>query len=176
MHERHFRRVARGVKHAFTEECPRQGDAVKPADERIAVIDFDAMAVAALMQLAVEVPDARVDPGAAAAGVRRRTAGDHRIEVAVDGYRETVRPHRAREPRGEVETVQREDAALRGLNPVETVVVGAFRHGKDAAGIGLEQDLGRYFDGGAVAVGHGLSCNGTGSSITYDNSGRKRCD
>ena len=79
-------------------------------------------------------------------GSRLGAAVDHRVEVAVDGDLEAVRAHGAREPRRDVEALERNDAALVRLDPIERRVVGAFRHRKDAAGIGLEQHLRRDLD------------------------------
>jgi len=42
--------------------------------------------------------------------------------------------------------VERQDAAPLGLDPIERIVLGALSHGKDAAGIGLEQHLRRDLD------------------------------
>jgi hypothetical protein len=55
-----------------------------------------------------------------------------------------------------VEAIEGNDAALLRLDPVERRVVRAFRHRKDAAGIGLEQDLRRDFDEGSFPVGHAI--------------------
>src|SRR5262249_62114262 len=50
--------------------------------------------------------------------------------------------------------LERNDTAQVRLDPIERRVIRAFRHGKDAAGIGLEQHLRRDFDESGFAVGH----------------------
>ena len=85
MHQRDLRGVARGVKHALAEEGASQADAVEPADEVVALPGLDAVAMAELVQPAIEVADALVDPGVLAARLRRGAAGDRGLERGVDG-------------------------------------------------------------------------------------------
>src|SRR5689334_8047980 len=106
----------------------------------------------AFIELAVEVADAVVDPGASAPGVGRRAAVHHGLEVAVDRHREAVGAHGADQPRRYVEPVERNDPALFRLDPVESMVVGAFGHREDPAGIGLQQDFRGDVYAGAVAA------------------------
>ena len=47
--------------------------------------------------------------------------------------------------------VERDDAALLRLDPIERRVVGALRHREDAAGVGLEQDFRRDVDGALIS-------------------------
>ena len=49
MHQRDLGSVARAVEHAFAEEGAAERDAVEPADQIVAVIDFDAVAMAVLI-------------------------------------------------------------------------------------------------------------------------------
>jgi hypothetical protein len=60
-------------------------------------------------------------------------------------------------------TIERNDAAHLRLDPIERRVVGAVRHGKDAASIGLEQHFRRDLDEGGFAVGH-LGALGSGET------------
>ena len=55
---------------------------------------------------------------------------------------------------GHVEAVERNDATPLRFDPIKGRVLGAFGHGEDAAGIGLQQDLGRDVDQCRLAVGH----------------------
>src|SRR5437899_5616437 len=80
MHQRDLRGVARAVEHALAEESAAERDAVETADERVAVIDLDAVAMAAVVELAIEHADARVDPGARTPGLRFRAAVEHGVE------------------------------------------------------------------------------------------------
>ena len=88
MHQRDFGCVAGAVEHALAEKSAPQADAVEAADQFIAVVDLDRVAVAAFVELAVEVADASIDPGAGAAGHRLRAAVEHSIEIAIDDDRE----------------------------------------------------------------------------------------
>ena len=58
MHQRDLGGVARAMEHALAEERAAERDAVEPADQRIAVIDLDGVAMAVLEELAVEPADA----------------------------------------------------------------------------------------------------------------------
>src|SRR5437870_5079351 len=100
------------------------------------------MAVADAVQAEIEIADAAVDPGAGAALLRLGAAVDHRLEIAIAHDRETFGTHRAGEPARHVEPVERYDAALLRLDPIERRILGAFRHRENAARIGLEQHLG----------------------------------
>ena len=48
MHQRDLGGVARAVEHALAEEGAAERDAVEPADQLVAVIDLDGVAMAAL--------------------------------------------------------------------------------------------------------------------------------
>ena len=61
---------------------------------------------------------------------------------------------RAREPPGHVHLVERKDAAVLWLDPVERRVLRALGHGEDAAGVRLEQHLRRDLDDDVVARSH----------------------
>jgi hypothetical protein len=89
--------------------------------------------------------------------VRPGAAVDHRLEIAIADDRVGFRPHRAGKPPGNVEGIQRNDAAQFRLDPVKRRVVGTLRHGKDAAGIGLEQHFGGDVYVGGIAAGHGIA-------------------
>ena len=65
--ERDLARVARSGEHALAEEGAAEMHAVKPADERAVLPDLDRVAMAEREQLAIEAPDAPVDPGRAPA-------------------------------------------------------------------------------------------------------------
>ena len=86
-------------------------------------------------------------------------AVDDGIEIAVDHDGEAVGAHGARQAVRHVEAIERNDAAPFRFDPIERRIVGAFRHGKDAAGIGLEQHLRRDVDECGFAAGHGTSFN-----------------
>ena len=110
--------------------------------------------MAALVKLAVEHADACIDPGAGTARLGLGTAVEHAVEIAVDGHGEAIGAHGAGKPRRHVKAVERDDAAHFRLDPIERRVIGALGHGKDAAGIGLEQHFRRDLDEGGFAIGH----------------------
>src|SRR6202008_4919984 len=99
-------------EHALAEEGAAEGDAVESADQRVAVVDLDAVAVAPLVELTIEAVDAPVDPGARAARPRFGAAIEHAVEIAVDGDGELIGPHRAGEPCWHMKAVERDDPAL----------------------------------------------------------------
>ena len=158
MHQRDFGRVALEVEHAFAEKRAPEPHAVETADQFFAIINFDPVAMADLVQPRVERTDARIDPGAGAVLAGRGAAVEHGGEVTIDVNLVTIRAHGAGEAARQVKVVERDDAALFRLDPVERGVVGILRHRKDAAGIGLEQHIRRDFDKsgfpGAFFAGH----------------------
>src|SRR3954470_16494756 len=162
MHERYLRSVAGAMEHAFAEEHTSERDAVEAADQHLAVIDLDAVAMTAIVQLAIKMPDTVVDPGTLPADLRLSAAVDDRFEIAIDCDRKAVRPHRAGEPAGDVKAVEWNDAALLRLDPIQRRILGAFRHRKDAAGISLQQHFRGDLDKRGLAIGHG-SCPRVGA-------------
>ena len=64
MHERNFRGITGTVEHALAEKRASETDAVEPADQFVAVIDLDGVAVTPLVKLSVEIANAGIDPGA----------------------------------------------------------------------------------------------------------------
>src|SRR5208282_4305672 len=153
--------VAGAVEHALAEKSASEADAVEAADQRAAFVNLNRVAISALVEPAVEVTDASVDPGAGAPGHRLRAAVEYGIEIAVDGDRETIGTHRACEAVRHVEPIQRNDAPPFWLDPIEGRVFRAFGHRKDAAGIGLQQHLGRDVDERGFAAGHGVRLTGS---------------
>ena len=142
------------MEHALAEKGAGQADPIKPADERIGVIDLDRVTMPALEQGAIELADSGVDPGPAAAGLGLGAAIDDGVEIAVAHDAKAPAAQRAGEPRRHVEALERQDAPALGLDPIERRVLGALGHREDAAGIGLEQHLGRDLDLRALSVGH----------------------
>ena len=91
MHQRDFRGVARAMKHTLAEKRAAERDAVKSADQLVAVIDFDAVAMAVVIQAAVALAEAGMEPGAVGLGG---------CVVLVQGGRTQLRPVAApEEPR-----------------------------------------------------------------------------
>ena len=117
MHQRHFRRVAGAMEHALAKEGPPEAHPIKAADEIAVLPDLDAVAVSELVKPDIEIADALVDPGVVAAGLRRRAAGDNRLEGGIDGDTKGIRAHGAGQPRGDAETLKRNHAAHFRLDP-----------------------------------------------------------
>src|SRR5258708_6489586 len=99
------------VGHARAEERATERDAVKAPDEGFAVVDFEAVAMTSIVQLAIEHADARVDPRARAAGAGLGAALEHRVEVAVDGDGEAVRAPGAGPAGRQRETIRQDKPA-----------------------------------------------------------------
>src|SRR6185369_6996745 len=76
MHEGDLRSIARAVKHALAEEGAAEAYAVEAAHEFGALIHFDGMAVAAVVELTIEAADADVDPRPAPPWHRLCAAGN----------------------------------------------------------------------------------------------------
>src|SRR5262245_9601505 len=156
MHKRDLGSISRPVEHALTKERATESNPIATAHEVFALVNLKTMAMAPLVELAIEHADAGIDPSARPARAGLGTPLEHSFEVAIDSDGETVGAHRAREPTWHVEAIEGNDAAFLRLDPVERRIVRALGHGKDAAGIGLEQDLRRDFNERALAVGHAI--------------------
>ena len=159
MHQRDLRCVAGAMEHALAEEGAAERNAIETADQRIAVIDFDAVGMPVVVEAAVDLADAAVDPGFGAVLLGFGAALDRAVEIPVDPDGIGRRAHGARQPRGDVKAIERNDAAHLRLDPIERRILGALCHREDAAGIGLEQHFRRDLDNGAFAVGHQESQN-----------------
>ncbi len=89
--------VARLGEHALAEERAPQVNAVKAADHLPGLPDLHGVAMAKREQLTIQATNAVVDPGAAPAGARRRTAVDDTFEVVIDLDLESTPANGARE-------------------------------------------------------------------------------
>src|SRR3569623_1144222 len=136
MNERHLGGVAAAVKHTFAEKCSAEGHAIKPACKVVVVPSLDAMAMPDLMQRAIKLADAVVDPSVLTSRLGSRAFADDALESGVDCDAITFQADGAGKARGNVQAVERKDAALLWLYPEKSGVVGAFRHREDATGIG----------------------------------------
>ncbi len=123
---------------------------VKPAGQCAVLPDLDRVAMTECKQLAIEAPDAFVDPGRAPAQTGRCAAVDHRLEIPIDPDLEAAIADGADKPPRNMHPVERKNAAPLRLDPIKSVVLRALGHGKDAAGIGFEKHLRRDLDGDIV--------------------------
>ncbi len=154
VHQGDLRGVARVAEHALAEKRAAKAHAVKPAHQPVAVIRLDRMAVPNVVEAAIELADAHIDPGARSPRGGRGAAVDHAVEITIRNNGVALGFHQARKPRRDMETVERDHAALLGLDPVERRIFRALGHGKNPARIGLEQHLRRDFDRSGIATGH----------------------
>ena len=104
---------------------------------------LDGVDMAEPEQFAEDLADAAVDPGLRPVGLGLGAGRDDMVELAVDADLEAVGPQRARQPRGEMEAVERDHAAQFRLDPEQARIVGAFGHREDAGGIGAQHHFGR---------------------------------
>ena len=144
--ERDLARITRLREHALAEKCPAEMHAIEAADQLIVLPDLYCVAMPEGKEIGIEAADAAVDPSASPAGTRRGATLDDRVEIIVDPDLEAALSDSASKPSRHMHLVERQDAPPLGLDPIERVVLGAFRHGKDSAGIGLEQHLRRDLD------------------------------
>ena len=56
-----------------------------------------------------------------------------------------------------IDGIERKNAAVLRFDPIERGVIGAFGHGKDAARVGLQEDLRRDLDDDVVGRSHGAA-------------------
>src|SRR5690606_4818335 len=97
--------------------------AVESADQTPVAPGLDGVAVAAGEEIAIELADARVDPGLRPLRrVRPGAAVDDAGKIRVDADLEGICGNRARETAGQVEAVQWKDAALFRLDPEQVRV------------------------------------------------------
>src|ERR1700720_1530910 len=80
MDQRDLGRVARAVEHALAEESAAKGHAVESADEIVPLVDFEAVAMPPLVELAIERADSCVDPVTRSARPGVGASLEHRIE------------------------------------------------------------------------------------------------
>src|SRR5262245_47576328 len=152
--ERHLAGIARVREHALPKKGAVEGHAVEPALQPAAGPSLHRVAVAGTEEIAVEPADPAIDPGRATSRPRGGAAVDHGFEVVIDFDLVAALPHRAGEAAGNVHGGERQDAPLLRLDPIERGVIAAFRHRKDAAGVGLQEDLRGDFDDDVVARSH----------------------
>src|SRR5260221_11897282 len=139
MHKRDLRSIPHPMEHALAEEGAPERNPVKTAHQVFTFVNLDTMAVAPLVEFAVEHADAGIDPGARPTGLWLGTALEHCVEIPIDGDGETVGAHRACEPAGHVEAIEGNEAAFLRPHPEKAGIVRALRLGKLAAAKSLKQ-------------------------------------
>jgi hypothetical protein len=133
--------VALAAEHAFAEERRTERNSVEAAGEPAIPPAFDRVRATARVQGRVQAQDFVVDPGLFAIRCRFRARVHHRGEGEIRGHCEAVAPHRSGEALGDVKSIQRNDPAPLGGNPIELVRVAALGHREYALRIGAKQDI-----------------------------------
>ena len=137
--ERDLRRIRPAGEHALPEKGATKRHAIEATHQFPILPAFHGMREAEPVQIAVSILDLPVDPGRRAIGRRLRTLADDGREVRVETDREALAPDGLGQRMGQPETVQRQDRALLGLDPVDIARIAPVRHREDANGIGLKQ-------------------------------------
>src|SRR6185437_7044568 len=132
MDERDLAGVGGAAEHALAEEGGTELDAVEPAGEDAVGPALDAMGRAAPEERGVERDDLVIDPGLRTLGRRLGAAAHHRLEAAVAAHREAAAAHGAAQSAGNVEAVERQDAAPHRVDPENLALGGRFGHREDA--------------------------------------------
>src|SRR6185295_2423463 len=153
-HQRHLAGIARVGKHALAEEGAVEPHAVEPANQAVARPGLHRVAVAGVEQIAVKTANAAVDPGGAPTRTGHGTAVDHCLEVVINSDLVAALADRACQALWDVHRMQRQDAPLLRLDPIERRVIAALGHGKYAASVGLQEDLRGDLDDDVVARSH----------------------
>ena len=141
MHQRHLAGIGLDAEHALTEKYGAQGDPVQPAHEIAVAPAFYAVGAPHLMQFDIEIDDFVVDPGFAAARTRRGAVADHRFESAVAAHFEVTPGQFAAQAARDMEGLQRQDAALFRVDPIQRGIVAVLRHREQAHRVSPEQDI-----------------------------------
>ena len=145
------------MEHAFAEERGAERQAIEAADQDAVPAAFDRVDEAGVEQFAIQPPNRRIDPRRSACAACMRAALDHRVEVAVDGYFEPIGSHGLRQASRNFQPIERKDAALLRLDPIEPIIVLVLAHWKKADRIGAQNDVRRDLGAGRNAR-HGFEC------------------
>jgi len=141
MRERDLGGVPCAAEHAFAEEGRAQPHAIEAADELVVLPGFDRMGVTAPVQFGISGFDIGVDPGVGAARGRLRAMRHDFAERLVDGDGVAIRPDRLGERMREMETIEREHAALLRFDPEDIVRIARARHREHPDGVSAQQEV-----------------------------------
>lgn len=158
MDQRHLRRIGFVMKHAFAKEGAAKPNTIEATNKPTLPPRLHGVTVSDPCERAVKRPDAPVDPRAPPPRGRRGTGVDHRLEIMVHTDLEMIRPHGSRQSLRHAKPIQRDNAAPFRFDPVKAWIIGTLGHGKNPAGVGLQEHVGG--NGGDQVVGR--SGHGTG--------------
>ena len=158
-------------EHAFAEEAFVELYAVEATYEAaVGVPDFDAVGIAAAVELGVGGNHVGAEPGAGHVDALLGAAGDDAGEVAVNGGAVKPLVQEGAHGVGDVDFVGEDDEALRGAIP-EHLFAAEGEPGEDAQGVGVEQAQGREVAAhGVEAVGVALLVGdfaGVGKALVF---------
>src|SRR5690242_7332898 len=111
--------IALAAEHAFSEESRAYGDAVQSADKPPVFAALDAVGIAAIEQLAVELDDWLVDPAFGMAGPRLGTSPHHLSKLSIGGDLKGAGPDSPGEPSWQMEAIERQHGAQSRIEPIE---------------------------------------------------------
>lgn len=137
--ERDLRRVARPADHRFAEKGAPERDAVKAADQFIALPAFDAVGMTDLEKPVVTRLDYRVDPGGWPVTGRFGAQRDHVGKGAVSGDAKAIGDDRLLQAVRQAEAIQRQDRAQPRFDPVDRRVVRPVGHRENTLRISTQQ-------------------------------------
>ena len=139
VNQRDFAGIGADGEHAFAEKSAAERDAVKPARQHIPVPGFDAMREAEVMRLGIQRDDILVDPSFRP---RIRAGTDHAAEIFVEADAVGLFPDGAAQFCRHMQPRNGQNPTLRRVIPVDILRMPPLRHGEDAHGIGLHQQIG----------------------------------
>ncbi|ENN85990.1 hypothetical protein RHSP_16060 [Rhizobium freirei PRF 81] len=156
MDEANLGGVRAAGEHALAEERRTERDAVKPADQSVALPCLDGMRMADMVQGEIKRTDRLVDPGARPTACLLGAGRDHALEIRIEANVEGILADLLSEALGYVERIQRDDAPQFRLDPEDLRVIGRFRHREEPDGIGAQQNLRSNAGMSAARSWHGL--------------------
>src|SRR6476660_1627266 len=99
MDERNLGSIAGTMKHALAKECTAKRNAIQAANECITIINFNAVAMALIIQRAIHATNTIVNPRVRATGLRLRACSNDGVEIAINPNFIRSGPNRACKPR-----------------------------------------------------------------------------
>ena len=142
--ERDFRRVARPADHGFAEKSAAERHAIKPARKLALQPAFDAMRVPQPEQPVIARLDDRIDPRRRPVAGRLGAQRDHIRKDGVGRDAKTIADDRLFQAARQPKTVERQDRAQPGFDPMDRRVVRPVGHREQPLRIGAEQQRGVY--------------------------------
>jgi lactoylglutathione lyase len=128
MHQRYLGGVASDAEHAFPKEHAADRDPIEASDQLIVPTGFHRVSVAQPVQFIKQTLDLRIDPSVIASWRWLGAAGNRTGEVLIHRDGEILRHHGAGEAAGQMKTVERQNAAPLGVQPVKALAAPRLGH------------------------------------------------